>query len=114
VRVHFYATLRPIVGEKTVDIPLPEGATVGDLLDAILRRWPALRELLLDERGHLSRHVHIFVDGRSHAHLPEALATPLTGAEQLDIFPAVAGGHARHRIPSPSPDPGASAPAPRP
>ena len=92
MRVSFYATLRPVVGQKTVDIPLPEGATVGELLEAVLTRWPALRELLLDDRGHLSRHVHIFVDGRSHAHLPDALATPLTGTEKLDIFPAVAGG----------------------
>ncbi len=92
MRVSFYATLRPVVGQKTVDVPLPQGATVGDLLEAIVRRWPGLRELLLDDAGQLSRHVHIFVDGRSHAHLPEALATPLTGTERLDIFPAVAGG----------------------
>ena len=92
MQVGFYATLRPIVGARRVEVPLPDRATVQDLLDELLRRWPALEEPLLDEDGSLSRHVNVFVDGRGTRWLPEGTATSLDGVERVDVFPAVAGG----------------------
>ncbi len=92
MQVGFYATLRPIVGGKSVEVPLPPGATVQDLVDRVVARWPALEEALLDEHGALSRHVHVFVDGRGAGYLPDGLATRLEPHHKVDIFPAVAGG----------------------
>jgi len=92
VQVGLYATLRPVVGSPRVEVSLPQGATVADLLDELLRRWPALREHLLDERGALSRHVNLLVDGRGTRWLPEGTKTSLDGVERVDVFPAVAGG----------------------
>ena len=90
--MNFYAGLRPIVGAKTVDVSLPDGATVQQLLDEILRCWPALRPYLLDDEGRLSSRVNLAVDGRSVLHLPDALSTRLTPKDEIAIFPAVAGG----------------------
>ena len=92
MEVGFYATLRPIVGGRTVEVALSEGATVKQLLDALAHRWPALREQLFDEDGSLSRRVNVFVDGRNVRWLPGRLATALGPEQQVDVFPPVAGG----------------------
>jgi LAO/AO transport system kinase len=92
VQVDFYATLRLVVGKKTVDFSLPEGATVRDLLDAVVQRFPPLGEKLLNEAGRLSRHVNVFIDGRGAPYLENGLDTVLRADQKVDIFPAVAGG----------------------
>ncbi len=92
VRVRFYATFRPIVGGSQACVEIPEVATVGDVLDAILARWPALREHLIDDAGGLSRRANLFVDGRALRWLPQGLDTPLSADAELACFPAVAGG----------------------
>ncbi len=92
MEVAFFATLRAIVGAKRVEIDLPGDARVGELVDALVARWPDLKELLRDESGGLSRRVHVFLDGRSVRWLPEGEATSLEGVESVDVFPAVAGG----------------------
>jgi MoaD family protein len=92
LRVRLYATLRPIVGAKVVELDLESGATVAQLVDELVGRWPDLAELLLDDAGGLSRRVNVFLDGRSVRHLPEGTATVLTKDHEIDVFPAVAGG----------------------
>lgn len=95
MKVSFYARLRPIVGEKSVDIPLPEGATVEQLVGEIVLRWPALRDYLLDDTGTLARHVQLCVNGRGVRYLQDGLDTVLTPSHEVDVFPALAGGLAR-------------------
>jgi molybdopterin synthase sulfur carrier subunit len=92
VKVSFYATIRALVGEKTLEIDVPEGSSVQELLDRLIERCPPLGEKLLDPAGTLSRSVQVFVDGRSAFYLPEGLATKLRSDQAVDIFPAVAGG----------------------
>lgn len=92
MKVNFYATLRQVVGLKTVDFPLPEGATVGQLVDEMIRCYPGLRRELLDEHGQLYRHVHVFVNGRDAQFLDKGLDTPLDADDNLGVFPAVGGG----------------------
>ena len=91
MRVSFYATLEPIVGQRKVELPLAAGARVADLVDALAARWPDLREHLMDEDGRLSRRVNIFVGGRNVRWL-EGIETPLEPDQTIDIFPPVAGG----------------------
>ncbi len=91
MKLTFYATLRPIVGSRTLDIELPPGATIQTLIESLADRWPALREHLLTEEGGLSRRVNIFVAGRNVRWLDGA-ATPLVGGDEIDFFPPVAGG----------------------
>lgn len=90
--IGFFATLRPIVGAKTIEVSLPTGTTVQQLIDHLTTRIPGLRDALLDEAGELSRKVHVFIDGRSAIYLAQGLETPLAASQRIDIFPAVAGG----------------------
>ena len=91
MRVQVYATLRPIVGDRFVDLPIEEGATVRDLVAGMVARWPELAEMMLED-GEVSRRVHVFIDGRSSRHLPAGSETPLRDSQRIDVSPAVAGG----------------------
>jgi len=91
VLVRVYATLRPIVGGKSVDLDVEPGATVKDLLDAMVVRWPELDSLLLDD-GALSSRAHVFLDGRSARHLADGQHTVIDEGVEVDVSPAVAGG----------------------
>lgn len=92
MKVNFYATLRDVVGQKTVDIDLPENATVKQLLDAILEYYPLLRDKLLDEDGHLWGFIHVFINGRDTPFLKDELRTVIHPEDTISIFPAVGGG----------------------
>ena len=92
MKVHFYATLREIVGTKTVEFELPEGATIRQLLALIVERIPALRRELLDDQGELHGHIHFFVNGRDAPYLADAVDTVLKPADVISIFPPVGGG----------------------
>ena len=92
VRVRFYATFRPIVGGPHADVEVPADATLGDLREAILARWPELREHLVGPDGGFSKRANLFVEGRSARFLPDGLATPIAPGQEVDCFPAVAGG----------------------
>lgn len=92
VRVRFYATFRPIVGGRHAEVAVPDGGTVGDLLAAIVARWPELGEHLLHPDGGLWKRANLSVDGRAVRFLPAALDTPLDPTQEIDCFPAVAGG----------------------
>ncbi len=92
MQVHFFATLRQIVGQKTVEIDLPEGSTVRQLIDEILRCYPLLRKELLDENEQLYGHVHVLVNGRDAPFLDDALETVLKPDDKITVFPAVGGG----------------------
>lgn len=92
MKVNFYATLRPIVGKKTVNFDLPANVTVEQLVEIVVNRYPPLRKELLDEEGKLFPHVHVFVNGRDAPYLDDAMDTVLRPDDKVDIFPAVAGG----------------------
>jgi molybdopterin synthase sulfur carrier subunit len=92
MKINFYATLRAIVGQKTVDLSLPQGSTVQHLIDLIVGTYPGLRPELLDEAGRLYPHVHVFINGRDAPYLDQAFATPVQMEDTVSVFPAVGGG----------------------
>ncbi|MEJ5239905.1 MAG: ubiquitin-like small modifier protein 1 [Anaerolineales bacterium] len=92
MKVNFYATLREIVGGKTVEIPLENGTTVQGLLETLFERYPRLRRELVDEQGNLYPHVHVFVNGRDAPFLNAGMQTPISAEDVISIFPAVGGG----------------------
>jgi len=92
VRVNFYATLRAAVGQKTVNVCLPDGSSVLDLAEEIARRWPGLADRVIDDEGAISRQVHFMIGGRNVRWLPEGAATKLAAESVVDVFPPTAGG----------------------
>ena len=92
MKVNFYATLRQIAGQKTVEFELPNGVTAGQLLEEVLQKYPLMRPELVDENGRLYRHVHLFVNGRDAPFLENAMDYRIKPDDKIDIFPAVGGG----------------------
>jgi sulfur-carrier protein len=67
-------------GEQVV---VAEGGTVGDLLDDLVSRFPALDGQL--------RHANVYVDGEDIRTL-DRLETTVDEASQVILLPAMAGG----------------------
>jgi molybdopterin synthase sulfur carrier subunit len=90
--VHFYATLRQIVGKREVDIPVPESASLRQLVNEIVTEYPGLRQEMVDKKNNLQSHIHIFVNGRDMAYLEGGLDYQLSPGDRVSIFPPVGGG----------------------
>lgn len=92
MKVNFYATLRDVVGQKTVDIDIPTNATVRQLVDKVVERYPLLRDKLLNQEDNLWGHVHVFINGRDAPFLDDEMQTVIKPEDTVSIFPAVGGG----------------------
>lgn len=92
MKVNFYATLRPIVGQKTVELTLPHGTTAIQLVHMFVQDYPAMRRELLDEQGNFLVHMKFFINGREVVYLPEKFNTVILPSDKVDIFPPVGGG----------------------
>jgi molybdopterin converting factor small subunit len=64
---------------------------VGDLLRALVERYPALGRHLFSENGKLRTFVNIYVGDEDIRYL-EGEATALKDGETVSIIPAIAGG----------------------
>lgn len=65
-----------------------EGATVGELLANLDRRFPGIRFRMIDEQDGIRPHVRIFVNRESVAGLEEAVAP----GDEVQILQALSGG----------------------
>ena len=92
MNVNFYATLRNFSGQKTVEFDLPAGATVEQLVAAIVQRYPLMRDILLNPQGDLYGHVHVFINGRDTPFLEQRMQTVIRPTDTINVFPAVGGG----------------------
>ena len=92
MQVHFFATLREIVGQKTVEISIDEGSTVRQLVEEIVRRYPALKREIIDEQGDLYGHVHVIINGRDFNFLDQGIEAVITSDDRVSVFPAIGGG----------------------
>jgi len=75
-------------GQSTVTV---DGATVGEVFDALIQRYPALRGNLLDDAGGLHKFVNVYKDD-DDIRYPDGLDTKVGNGDVLSILPAVAGG----------------------
>jgi molybdopterin converting factor small subunit len=75
-------------GASTVNV---EGRSVGDALDDLARKYPALRRHLFDEKGWLQNFVNIYLNDEDIRYL-ERLATEVGAEDELSIVPSIAGG----------------------
>ena len=74
-------------GEAETEV---DGATVGEVLDALYERYDELRERIADDGG-LRRFVNVYVGGEDIRFL-DGLDTPVADGDEVTILPAVAGG----------------------
>lgn len=90
IEVKLYATLRSLVGSKSVIIQRDAG-TVGVVLEELTEVYPDLRGAIFDEPEVVRPFVAIMVNGRDIRHL-NGLDTVIDKDATVDIFPPIAGG----------------------
>ena len=90
--VNYYATLRQVVGRRQVDFMLPQDGTLRQLVEEMVKRYPGLKDKMLDPHGNLYGHIHIFVNGRDSTFLDGSLDSILEPQDTISIFPPVGGG----------------------
>jgi molybdopterin synthase sulfur carrier subunit len=90
--ITFYATLRDIIGCRTLNEEPIEGMTLRGLLESLMLRYPGLGKEMRDESGQMPGRVLIFINGRDQSFLPDQLETALARDDVLGIFPPIGGG----------------------
>ena len=81
--------LRPSVGgAKEIEFG---GATVGEVVRALVACHPALDTQVLTPDGELNRYVNVYVNGQDVRYL-EGLETPVGERDEVRLLPAMAGG----------------------
>ena len=90
VTVYLSGHLKGFTGGETEVRFEDERTRVGDVLDLLWQRYPALRDRVLNEQGEIRQHVNIFAGSRDVKRL-DGLATPLR-SDEIHIFNAVSGG----------------------
>lgn len=67
------------------------GGTLQEALAAAFVAAPALRSYVLDDQGHIRKHVAVFIDGRLWPHRDD-LSAPLEDDTRIDVIQSLSGG----------------------
>lgn len=87
-RVVFTANLQRYVACPGSEV---HGETVAQALEAVFAEAPQVRDYVLDEQGHVRKHVHIYVDGRRITDR-ERLSDAVTLRSEICVLQALSGG----------------------
>jgi molybdopterin converting factor small subunit len=77
--------LKKLAGDRS-EHPL-EAGSVGEALRELERAEPAVGGWILDERGHVRRHINVFVNGERADE-----GTTVDADDQVEVLPAISGG----------------------
>jgi len=90
VTVYLSGHLKDFTGGVTEVSLERDFAAVGEVLDSLWAKFPALRDRILNEQGEIRQHVNVFEGGRD-VKRASGLATKVRDKE-IHIFNAVSGG----------------------
>ncbi|MFC7214133.1 ubiquitin-like small modifier protein 1 [Saliphagus sp. GCM10025334] len=88
--LRFFATFREAVGQKDLSRTVEDGATVGDVLEALEAEYQGLEGELLQD-GAIRPQLSVLKNGRDVVHMA-GVDTDLEEGDRLSVFPPVAGG----------------------
>src|ERR1700710_2823364 len=89
VKVRIPEVLRKFTGGN--DQVLVEASTVAEMIDALEKNHPGLKERICDTQGNVKRFINVFVN-EEDIRFQENLETPLAAGADVSILPAIAGG----------------------
>jgi molybdopterin synthase sulfur carrier subunit len=91
MEIKIHATLRDAVGKKCVRLDKFSNATIEQILQELISRYPAIVPKLFRDNGELHAGAHILINGRDMRYL-NGLETRISAEDEVRIFPAVGGG----------------------
>src|ERR1043166_8978858 len=93
--IHIPTPLRPFTNKnESVEV---SGATVGDLLADLTKKYDGLRKHLYTDEGKLRNFVNVYLNDEDIRYLQKE-QTPVKAGDTLSIVPSVAGGSGNWRM----------------
>ncbi len=86
MKVRIPTPLRSYTGEAAA--VEAHGASIGEVLDDLDRRFPGIRFRVIDEQGRLRQHMKIFLN----QDVVDDLGTPVTERDEVTLMQALSGG----------------------
>jgi len=93
IKVQTILDLKRILGKREVELLVPEGSTVEDLLQNMTMKWgEELSSRLFEPETHrLFSHIQVMVNGRAMGFL-NGIDTALHDGDEVLLLPPAAGG----------------------
>jgi molybdopterin synthase sulfur carrier subunit len=91
ITIKVFANLREIIGQEELKIDIASGDTVGNALSKLIKNYPALKEIIFNEKGEVSRYLNVFINGRN-IRAAKGLDTILKEDDKIILFPPLGGG----------------------
>lgn len=91
MEIKMYATLRTVVGGKSVILNHAEARTMQQILRELYDMFPDLKSKLLLKDGTMHSAFHFLVNGRDARYL-DGLETLVKPTDDVRVFPPVGGG----------------------
>jgi len=92
INVKFFATLREIVGEWNVELSLPEGTTVDEVLRGLTKQYgERFRNYVYNKKGVIHDYLIFLINGES-IYAAKGFETILKEGDSLIILPPIGGG----------------------
>jgi molybdopterin converting factor small subunit len=88
VKINMPIFLQPFTANKdSIDV---EGETVGECLGVLMKAYPDVRKMLVDEKGKLHSYVGIYINGQDA--FPEEMSKRVQSGDEIHVLYALAGG----------------------
>ncbi|MCM8784007.1 MAG: MoaD/ThiS family protein [Candidatus Omnitrophica bacterium] len=68
-----------------------EGKNIEELVESLEKKFPGIKERIVDEKGKIRRFVNLYVNDEDIRFL-QMEKTPLKEGDEISIIPAIAGG----------------------
>ncbi len=91
MEIKVFATLREVVGGKSIQVDINGPVTAAVLLHQVVEKHPALGPKLFAPDGTLNPSVHVLINGRDVRFL-QGLDTIISSSDTVQMFPPVGGG----------------------
>ena len=89
VMVYIPTPFRRLAGNQTY--VKAEGKTVGEVLDALGKSYPSLKQMIYDEADEIPGHINIYINSHE-IHSLQGKETPVNDGDEMAVIPAIAGG----------------------
>ncbi|EKN68400.1 MoaD/ThiS family protein [Schinkia azotoformans] len=90
VQVKVFANLREICNASVVEVETASLVVI-DILEELVKMFPAMEDEIFTEERTLKSFVHVFINGHNIIH-KDGLLTKINPDDQFALFPPVAGG----------------------
>jgi molybdopterin converting factor small subunit len=92
MKIEFYGVYRLSIGKKTIELELPQDATVYDALWVVAQRFPILKNEIFNQHGDIYPYQPLYINGRNPRLLADGLRTVVNSKDVLSIFSPISSG----------------------